>query len=410
MVAQLAARHDLAVSLTASPDGGLTALVALPGVLVGIEAAAPIELPVVEPVPVAESADVERPAEGLPRREVASVDEPDPEPAVAEAAADDVVVVPPALALVPEPEDEPQPEPEMFWDRPSEAVAPASPEPGSPNAPSIPSTPAAPIAFGAAFAAELLSSKNDAVEPEPEPAPVPEAPAAPVVAAPVGFATPEVVTGAGDEPPVPPTSATPRIGIGTFADLRATPQPRVARPEPEPAPEAPAARRAGSARRARAAGGAAGTRSGCRVRRGRECRRKRDRSGGDCSGPDVGVRRGLPAAEAAQARPSQLEAVDTVDAREAGAAGCSSACADGRGTPDADTSASCRPARSVAGRTRARSARGTGRAALPAGWSRDGERQRHSRGARLRRRRARQYRRRPVRILRRFPGRGRTGP
>jgi signal transduction histidine kinase len=76
VVAQLAARHGLTVHIAASPAGGLTATVALPAVLLGLENAPSIEGPGDATAPVAPATEPERPVVGLPRRETAPTDAP----------------------------------------------------------------------------------------------------------------------------------------------------------------------------------------------------------------------------------------------------------------------------------------------------------------------------------------------
>jgi anti-sigma regulatory factor (Ser/Thr protein kinase) len=79
VVAQLAARHGLTVHIAASPAGGLTATVALPAVLLGLENAPSIEGPddaTAPTAPIAPATEPERPVVGLPRRETAATDTP----------------------------------------------------------------------------------------------------------------------------------------------------------------------------------------------------------------------------------------------------------------------------------------------------------------------------------------------
>jgi signal transduction histidine kinase len=183
VVAQLAVRHGLGVHLAASPGGGITATVALPSVLVG--GAAPDGSSETEPAPP------------LPRR----------------------------VALVPEPDVEPQPEP-----APQPVPAAVDPEPVSgPSAIPVRDDDAA--AAMSAFA--LLAGAGAAEAPaEPEPAPLA------LVAAPEPGAESETAVEAVlvDEPELDATPARPRLGLGTFADLRSTPaHPPVAKaPEAEP--------------------------------------------------------------------------------------------------------------------------------------------------------------------------------
>src|SRR5712691_7504739 len=79
VVAQLAARHGLTVHLVASPAGGLTATIALPAVLLGLENAPFIERSGATAPGAPSTAEPERPVVGLPRRETAT-DVPAPSP------------------------------------------------------------------------------------------------------------------------------------------------------------------------------------------------------------------------------------------------------------------------------------------------------------------------------------------
>ncbi len=230
VVAQLASRHNLAVHLSASPGGGLTATIALPGPVIGIVAAeGPIEPDAA--VPADGDADAPRPVEALPRRTPVADAEPSatnappapaPAPAVAPVAA--AAAVPllaqlqPMLAPVPPLESDAEPEPEVAaetesapsgWGPPLVPGAPPAPAPEVPT----PLTLVPPPAPEPEPEPEPVLAREVAPEPEPEPEPVAE-----VVA------------------PEPP--ARPRLGVGTFADLRAvqTPAPRVS-PQPEAEPE-----------------------------------------------------------------------------------------------------------------------------------------------------------------------------
>ena len=186
VVAQLAVRHGLGVHLAASPGGGITATIALPAVLVG--GAAHVGSGETEPGPP------------LPRR----------------------------VALVPQPEVEPQPEP-----APEPVPAAVEPEP-APGPSAIPVRDDDAVAAMSAFA--LLAGAGAAeapAEPEAEPA----APLA-LVAVPESDAESEAEVEAllVDEPEPEAAPARPRLGLGTFADLRSTPAhpPVVKAPDAEP--------------------------------------------------------------------------------------------------------------------------------------------------------------------------------
>jgi signal transduction histidine kinase len=260
VVAQLAARHNLSVHLSASPSGGLTATIVLRGPVIGM---ADVDAPVESDADSdSESdADAPRPVVALPRRtpvadaEPAAAPTPGATPAVTPVAAvpappapaPDVAPAPipvpllaqlqPMLAPVPPLEPEAEPEPELTpepaptgWGREAGRAEPAASAPPVAAAPEHEplvarepaSQPWAPLAL-------VPTPQASAPEPEPEPAPEPEAAPDPVA---------EVV---------PPPPARPRLGVGTFADLRAaqTPTPRVA-----PAPEAEPERRAAPAAQA----------------------------------------------------------------------------------------------------------------------------------------------------------------
>lgn len=191
VVAQLAQRHGLGLHLAASPAGGITAMVGLPPVLLGMQPAPEV----VEADTAVATDDVvavplpPRPVAALPRRDAAPESEPEsgaPEPEFE---------VPAAGATV------------LAFSAP-ESVAPvvfAEPEP-------------------------------PALEAVPDPEPVAPAPVASIPVAPEVPAI-EALPASVPEPPV--EKARPRIGIGSFADLRSTPTPtpRTVEPEPQPAPE-----------------------------------------------------------------------------------------------------------------------------------------------------------------------------
>src|SRR5205814_12579 len=72
-VAQLAHRHNLNVHLSASPAGGLTAMIALPGPLIGLEP--PVldgETELVADALALEESNAPRPLDALPRRDGAT--------------------------------------------------------------------------------------------------------------------------------------------------------------------------------------------------------------------------------------------------------------------------------------------------------------------------------------------------
>jgi signal transduction histidine kinase len=215
VVAQLAARHGLSVQLTPSPTGGLAAMVSLPPELLGREAP-PVEH--APPVPLDVDEHVERPPGALPRRGPSAG-------AVPAAPAEAVPAAPAeAVAAAPRPERE---------ERTPLTVVRSEPDPDLPRVVAEP--PAAPR-----------------VPPPAPPLAVPGAPSSPPVAKPVAqpVAEPvaEAVSGPADPPPAepvaapaPPAPARPRIGIGTFADLRGTaaaPAPPVAGTRAAPASEA----------------------------------------------------------------------------------------------------------------------------------------------------------------------------
>lgn len=219
VVAQLAARHGLTVHLAASPAGGLTATVALPGVLLGLAPAPEVEAPVAE-TPPAPTDEVDRPAPALPRRGTAA--ETPPEVPVAPPAP--VAEMPAPVAPAPLPPREPA-APIAFR---ASAPPPAEPEVAAPVAAvgdlgPIAAPAPAPDEIDVTGPAERDVPVADWTTPAPAPSPEP---------------APEVA-------PEPAPPARPRIGIGSFADLRgatpmATPTPADPTPSPAPAADAPA--------------------------------------------------------------------------------------------------------------------------------------------------------------------------
>jgi signal transduction histidine kinase len=277
VVAQLAARHGLGVHLAASPAGGITAMVALPAVLLG-EHAPPADMafdavvagalggtpPEARPPEVlgTGAADSgERPATALPRREGASPVASESARVVAPESSFDPVdfaaaVLHPAAEVLPShgtPADRaPEAAQTRREDSFEEALARfelgarlAGPRGDSPNesptagdsfdesptfADSLDELPAATSralgessARGDSFDDSLTRFGADTGDATPGP-PTPSVPAA---------------GAAPDAPHAPPTPERPRVGIGTFADLRAvaTP-PRPTTPPASPAPPA----------------------------------------------------------------------------------------------------------------------------------------------------------------------------
>jgi signal transduction histidine kinase len=207
VVAQLAQRHGLGVHLAASPAGGLTAMIGLPPVLLGMQPA-----PDVDQSGVTEGADREvvegvvplptRPLAALPRRDAAPDVETEPAtaPEADGPASDRDLPVAGATVLA-----FAAPEPQL-----------QTPEPPAPE-------PAAPVAF--------VEPEPPVLEAVPELEPVAQEPE------PVGSAAAEQEIGPNPVPEPPVEKARPRLGIGSFADLRATPTPRTAEPVPAAAPE-----------------------------------------------------------------------------------------------------------------------------------------------------------------------------
>jgi signal transduction histidine kinase len=237
VVAQLAARHNLNVHLSASPAGGLTAMIALPGVLIGIEP--PVldgETELVAEPPAFEASDAPRPLDALPRRDSAT-----PVPAL---------YVDDAPHADAEPEFDAQPWLALLQDRAPEAeptteAAPSSNGLAWPTAEES-TTPAAPIVFSAPVApapepdlftpppldTRFNESLNESLTHEPWPVAQVEAtpepqPLAGAEPAPDEFAAPVAED---VEPAAPPKR--PGIGLGTFADLRSTPTTPRVRTEP----------------------------------------------------------------------------------------------------------------------------------------------------------------------------------
>ncbi len=229
VVAQLASRHGLSVHLAASPAGGLTAMIALPGVLVGMK-----DLPAAA-VPDTAASLFETPAPDgerpplLPRRESAADaapisfrDSSSPAPAPTapgsvgpDRAGSDLHVVT-SLEETVERDDATSEFPDVDWQQEFDAVDAVAPSDGADTV--IP----------------LFESRPDD---EPDPAPTLEG----GTAAPESAAGPEapvtIEPVPAPEPPAP--AARPRLGLGTFADLRGATGPTAPAPTPA-APEAPA--------------------------------------------------------------------------------------------------------------------------------------------------------------------------
>jgi signal transduction histidine kinase len=273
VVAQLAARHGLAVQLVASPAGGLTAMIALPGVLLGLKnepmPAAPDDAAALFDSPLR---DAERPPLGLPRREpvaeaapisfrdASSSPSPAPEVAAgppdlflvgsvdeeaahadapattefqgvdwqcefdavdAEVASDTVATdsgEPVSAVDAPvswhRPDPAPEPAPEVHVAPETQPVGVAEPSPVAEIVPSeiVPSE----IAASEIAASEIAASEIAASE----------------------IAASEIVT---PEPAPPAPAARPRLGLGSFADLRGVTQPVPTPDVPAPVePETPA--------------------------------------------------------------------------------------------------------------------------------------------------------------------------
>jgi signal transduction histidine kinase len=233
VVAQLASRHGLVVHLAASPAGGLTAMIALPAELIGMKSAPAVVAPddaasLFEPG----SDPNERPPLALPRRGSA----PDPVDQESAAPAQPISFRAPSSAPA-----EARPDPDLQqpasaandgfadvdWQHEFDAV-------DAEVAGIVSSTQVAPsLAPSPAPAPEPAPVAQAPAPPEPEPAPAPEPASAPVEAAPAAPA------------------ARPRLGLGSFADLRGAVQPTAApvvaleppgvEPDPSAAPPAAAA-------------------------------------------------------------------------------------------------------------------------------------------------------------------------
>ncbi len=232
VVAQLAARHHLNVQLVASPAGGLTAMIALPAVLLGMTNAPTTEAPAAPPEIDQPANEAERPALALPRREsaaeLAAPPAAPPVPPAAAAAATAAVVAPISF-------------------KGTSAPPPLPPELSPDAAPDLSLVP--PLAESEthdAFDDELdelddLDGRDpvDAIAVFDDASSAPAAPDARDAAA-----EPEVVA---PDPQPEAAPARPRLGLGTFADLRGATQPTPAQtpaadaaPTPgEPQPAAP---------------------------------------------------------------------------------------------------------------------------------------------------------------------------
>jgi signal transduction histidine kinase len=192
VVAQLAARHGLGIHLGASPTGGLTATIGLPLALLGAkEAPAPSAA---APAPVAPTSAVQSaPAAGrpaaLPRRGTAPADAAPAAPAPPPAA-------PPVTPPAP--------------DVPVSPIAFRAPAPPPPLPPEL--TPDEDAFDFDAIDADFVDD-DIRVEQAP-PGPAPTVPGAPTVS------------------PAPQEPARPRLGLGSFADLRGATAP----PGPDAAP------------------------------------------------------------------------------------------------------------------------------------------------------------------------------
>jgi signal transduction histidine kinase len=211
VVAQLAARHGLNVHLVSSPAGGLTAMIGLPAELLGLAPAPTVEAPqTAVAAPATQPDEMERPVVALPRRETANDAAPPP------------AEVPPAPAPAP--------------------AAPAAPIAFRAAAPPPPLPPeltpdAIDLDEAGAFEAFEISERDaeasifaelaDDDVPDEVPDEVPNA--GPDVAQ---VAQPEV---APEVVPAPEPPARPRLGLGTFADLRGATTPPAPAPEPDPA-------------------------------------------------------------------------------------------------------------------------------------------------------------------------------
>ncbi|HEY5173795.1 MAG TPA: ATP-binding protein [Acidimicrobiia bacterium] len=183
VVAQLAHRHGLTVHLAASPASGLTATIAVPTALLGITNAPSPEAAGAPAANDPATGEPERPVVALPRRDGAT--EPAPV-AVRRSTAPITFRASPASASQP---GEPVPELQL--------VAPLD------EADEVDAT-------AGYDATEEYDDTDDVPLAEPEPAPI----------------------------AAPAPSARPRVGLGTFADLRGASVPPVRAEDPRPAQEA----------------------------------------------------------------------------------------------------------------------------------------------------------------------------
>jgi hypothetical protein len=218
VVAQLAARHGLTVHLVASPAGGLTAMVALPAVLLGLKPAPAPEVAEDGAAPELPVADPERPAIALPRRESAVDSDLTP--------AERAPVAPIAFRAAAAPPPLP---PEL------------APE-ASPESPLVESSDDDGDQFDdfTAFDGLADTSTPDAFD---ELGRLDEIDAREDLDAVEELDAVEAIEVAEPEPqPEPPAPKRPRLGLGTFADLRgaSTPQPAPAAESVPSEPSSPA--------------------------------------------------------------------------------------------------------------------------------------------------------------------------
>ena len=209
VVAQLARRHGLSVQLAASPASGLTAMILLPAALLGIKNAPPLEAleaTVATDTPATATEGTERPVVALPRRESATETAP---PAPSRGAGAPIAFratpAPPPLPpeLTPEPDSDHQRV--ASWDQADE-LAEADPDPFDTfdDAGEIDEV----DVFDGVDVTDVTDDHEPVVESEPAPAP----------------------------------PARPRLGLGSFADLRGATRPPAKEPieiPTEPAPPAP---------------------------------------------------------------------------------------------------------------------------------------------------------------------------
>ncbi len=184
VVAQLARRHGLSVHLAASPASGLTAMVLLPGALLGIKNAPAVEAPEATVATVTPSTgDAERPVVALPRRESATEAAP-PAPSRGAGAPISFRATPPPPPLPPELTPEPESDGQRVasWNQAGELA----------EADSFDSFDVGEIDEVDVFdGVDVTDDHEPVVESEP--------------------------------PPAPP--ARPRLGLGSFADLRGATRP-----------------------------------------------------------------------------------------------------------------------------------------------------------------------------------------